>query len=117
MNLSQGFNSCCIDQDRDLTRYDEIDHNICLLADDNPRANWALGYSSLARWQDTGFGQHSLEADPGYLSPMGPDFDLRAQGPEAPIVDAGKIAGSPGTDLDGRTRDQMPDVGAFEYAP
>ncbi len=117
VNLSQGFNSCCIDQDRDLSRYADIDHNICLLADDNPRANWALGYGSLARWRDTGFGAHSLEADPGYAAPMGPDFDLGARGPEAAIVDAGKAGSSPGTDLNGRARGQMPDVGAYEYVP
>lgn len=117
VNVSQGFNACCIDQDGDLTRYDDISHNVCLLADDNPRAAWALGYSSLARWQDTGFGTNSLEADPAYTAPMGPDFDLRPMGPDSPLVGTAKPTASPSTDLTGRARDEMPDIGAYEYAP
>ena len=116
-NLSLGFNSCCLDQDRDLGRYADVDHNICLLNDANPRASWALGYPTLERWRATGFGANSQEVDPGYAAPTGPTFDLSPADAESSVVNAGKTGASPGTDLAGRARDELPDVGAYEYAP
>lgn len=59
----------------------------------------------------SGQGEHSVYADPLFLSASGDDFRLTS---ESPAVDAGSMTHAPSDDLAGDPRDASPDLGAYE---
>ncbi len=66
---------------------------------------------SLSAWQSaSGFDKHSKMTDPMFVS--APTNYTPATG--SPLVNAGDAANSPTVDLNGKLRDAMPDIGAFE---
>jgi hypothetical protein len=66
---------------------------------------------SLSAWQSaSGFDKHSKMTDPMFTSP--PSDCTPASG--SPLVNAGDPSNSPSVDLNGKTRDSLADIGAFE---
>lgn len=63
----------------------------------------------------TGQGQGSITADPRFLSGW-PNVELHLL-TGSPVVNAGTTEGAPADDAEGRLRDGVPDLGAYEYAP
>jgi hypothetical protein len=60
-------------------------------------------------------GVHDLCQDPLLAGPLaGSQYGLRLTA-GSPAIDAGSIEGAPAVDFDGRTRDEAPDMGAYEY--
>ena len=115
VNLSEAGTTCCFDQSFDLSIYEAFDYNICQTSPNNANANWALGYSSLGRWQEvSGFDEHSSTVDPGFLDPGPEAADFRARSGESAIVDAGDPALSSARDPEG-VRRLIPDIGALEW--
>ncbi|NNE27626.1 MAG: T9SS type A sorting domain-containing protein [Saprospiraceae bacterium] len=53
-----------------------------------------------------------LSEDPMFEDPFGGDFHL-LEG--SPCIDAGNPENAPATDIEGNMRDEMPDIGAYEY--
>jgi hypothetical protein len=100
--------------------YEAIDYNICFFPSAGSGAEWEQGSGAspdpLGAWQAaSGFDGSSRLADPGFTSPGGPDFNLRASSADAAMVDAGHPTLSSAVDFDGNARDSSPDVGAFEH--
>jgi len=91
-----------------------VDYNICKIP---TGAHWVTSppdYAgmSLSAWQTaSGFDKHSEVADPMFTS--APTSCSPNAG--SPLVNAGDASNSPKVDLNGKTRDALPDVGAFEY--
>jgi len=61
----------------------------------------------------TGQGQNDVTEDPLFVSGW-PEVDLHLQEP-SPAVNAGSAEGGPADDAEGRSRDAVPDIGAFEW--
>ena len=53
-----------------------------------------------------------IDVDPLFVAPNSEDFHLKMG---SPCVDAGIATAAPELDLDGNMRDEMPDIGAYEY--
>ncbi len=91
-----------------------VDYTVCKIPSG---ASWTASApnwvgSSLSAWQSaTGFDLHSKAADPMFTS--APTTCTPATG--SPLVNAGNASNSPRVDLNGKTRDAQPDIGAFEY--
>lgn len=88
------------------------DYNICLIPGG---ADWMIAYGSagmsLATWQgQSGFDKHSLMTDPMFTN--APNDFTPAAG--SPLINAGDASNSPSVDLNGKTRDSQPDIGAIE---
>ncbi|MDZ7338095.1 MAG: right-handed parallel beta-helix repeat-containing protein [candidate division KSB1 bacterium] len=61
-------------------------------------------------------GGGNLCGDPGFVRPAwGTPGDYHVR-PGSPAIDAGSTVGAPSDDLEGRTRDSHPDLGAYEFA-
>ena len=60
----------------------------------------------------SGQGEGDLVADPVFVSGW-PQVDLRLRA-ASPAVDAGSAEGAPAVDLEGKPRDESPDIGAVE---
>jgi hypothetical protein len=69
-----------------------------------------VNYSDVEGGWPTGTG--NLNLDPSFFG--GGDYRLRFG---SPCIDAGTAAGAPEYDLDGRMRDAVPDMGAYEWPP
>jgi hypothetical protein len=101
----------CIDVDLASAGYAIIDHQVCGFG----AGSWELGSGSLAAWQASGFDSSSLAADPGFVAPAAPSWDLRAANALAAMVDRGDpVDGSP-IDFFANPRPASPDVGAYEH--
>ncbi len=85
----------------DLICAEFLDPGACFSATDVAGGAWTAA---------SGQGAHSRYGDPRYRAP-GSDFHLTET---SPAVDAGTPAGAPAGDLDGRSRDALPDLGAYE---
>lgn len=71
------------------------------------------GNFSSSPFMDQYFGDDDvLDIDPLFEAPNFSDFHLMAG---SPCIDAGIATGAPELDLDGNMRDEMPDIGAYEY--
>ena len=57
-------------------------------------------------------GSANLDADPKFVDLAGGDLHLQAS---SPCIDAANPAGAPATDLLGKPRAGVPDMGAYEY--
>lgn len=86
--------------------YEAIDYNICGFGS----GSWAEGFTTLADWQNQGWGIHSQAIDPGFLS----NSILIAATESAAMVDAGDPTLSAPTSINGIIRDGSPDAGAYE---
>ncbi len=89
-----------------------VDYNICRIP---TGAHWtsSAGVSamSLSAWQTlSNMDKHSLMVDPMFSNPPA-DFTPAAG---SPLINTGNAADSPSVDLNGKTRDSHPDVGAVE---
>ena len=73
--------------------------NPCTISYSDVEGGWAAG---------TG----NIDLDPRFLG--GDNYRL---GHDSPCIDAGTAAGAPDHDLDGRPRDALPDMGAYEWPP
>jgi len=70
----------------------------------------AVNYSDVEGGWATGTG--NIDPDPRFVG--GGNYHLRF---DSPCIDAGTAAGAPAHDLDGRRRDAVPDMGAYEWPP
>jgi hypothetical protein len=90
-----------------------VDYNVCKIP---TGAHWTMSppdYTgmSLSAWQSaSGFDKHSKMTDPMFGAP---DSCKPTSG--SPLVNAGDATDSPSVDLNGKVRDALPDIGAFEY--
>jgi hypothetical protein len=110
----------CLDAGLAASDYEAVDNNLCYFPSAGSGAEWEAGSGTspdpLAAWQAiSGMGASSLMEDPGFASPAGPDFNLRASSESAAMVDAGHPTLSAPLDFDGNARDSAPDSGAFEH--
>ena len=78
--------------------------------DHNCSGNCTITYSDIGTGDTTGVG--NISQDPEFFKPSGRDYHLWAS---SPCVDSGTTAGAPPNDLEGTSRDLMPDMGAFEW--
>jgi hypothetical protein len=99
----------CFAYGLDHASYGLRDHNLCFVSAGTLR--WAGG-SALAAFQAaSGVDGNSVSANPGFVSSSAP-FDFHpAAG--SPLIDSAGSA-SPADDLEGKTRDTNPDIGALE---
>jgi MYXO-CTERM domain-containing protein len=110
----------CLDAGLAPADYEAVDNNVCFFPSAGSGAEWEDGSGTspdpLAAWQAaSGLGASSVMEDPGFSSPDGPDFNLRASSESAAMVDAGHPTLSAPLDFDGNARDSAPDSGAFEH--
>lgn len=99
------------DMDLSDSDYQNIDYNMIeLLNNAQWGDNQALEDWTLAR----GFDQNSISGDPLFTSPDFPDYNFIPL-PSSPLINAGHPTMSATTDFNGVLRDNMADIGAFEY--
>ena len=73
IDLRGKHQSRCFDLDLPPTCYAQVDHNVCRAGG---HGEWAKGHD-LASWTaQTGFDKHSTPDDPGFVSTVGPAYDL-----------------------------------------
>jgi len=91
--------------------YDAVNDNICFT---NGKGEWAIGKGQLPAWTAaTGFDAASMQVDPQFKSVVVP-YDLTPASAASPLVNAGDPKNAAATDLTGKTRDEQPDIGAYE---
>jgi len=100
----------CFQLDLPASAYAKIDYNLCTT---NGKGLWAVSQGALSSWSSkTGFDQHSMDADPMFKSIAAP-YDLSAKA-MSPLVNHGDPTSASATDVTGKARDSMPDIGAYE---
>jgi hypothetical protein len=101
----------CFTYGLDLSAYDYIDHNDCYSA---AAAKWETTQGSLENWKTyahgPGFDTESMTVDPRLTAPP-TDF---TPGDGSPLLGAADVVQAPAQDLNGKTRDTNPDIGAVE---
>jgi parallel beta-helix repeat protein len=105
----------CFDFDLAPASYSSIDHNLCHAG--AGATQWARGRGDLEQWRS--YSKTSASAwtsDPAYRSVAPGYYDLRAAGPNSPLIDGGDPRASSRTTRDGRPRRGKPDIGAYEFA-
>jgi hypothetical protein len=113
-------NWSCIRAKLDPSAYEAVDYNICAFPGAGAGAEWSYrsggGRRTLERWQGrSGFDLHSRLADPGFLAPSWPDYDLTAESGGSGMVGGGEAAVSALYDFFDRLRGGSPDAGAFQW--
>jgi hypothetical protein len=95
------------------TAFDNIDNNIC----NHPNASiieWVDTIGTLVSWQlQSGFDNNSSESNPGFLDSTNLIFSANAT--DSIMVNSGHKSLSSTTDIEAVNRDNMPDIGAFEW--
>lgn len=97
----------CLRANLPASSYNAIDNNICGYT----VGEWAAGVGNLAAWQSIGWGLQSQAVAPGFTSIT----DLSPASSSVAIVDFGHPTLSTLLDINGVTRDALPDVGAYEW--
>ena len=80
-------------------------------ANDNNCTGCVFSYSDIGTGDTTG--THNISQDPRFVDAAGGDYHL---GVGSPCIDEGTPAGAPLTDIEGTSRDAVPDMGAYEWA-
>ena len=102
----------CFRYDLPASAYSAIDNNVCFT---NGKGEWVIGKGQLAAWSaSSGFDQNSAQVDPQFASVMSP-YNLSPASATSPLVNKGDPKTAAGTDINGKTRDGQPDVGAYEF--
>jgi hypothetical protein len=92
-----------------LTNSIVYSHENASLFDSCAGGNCYVNYSDIeGGWPD---GTGNIDANPRFVDAANGDYHLQV---DSPCIDAGTPDGAPATDLEGTTRDAMPDMGAYE---
>jgi hypothetical protein len=93
-----------------------FDNNVCDFPNVTPpNGRWEKTAGSLASWRiATGFDTNSQQADPKFISPGFPSYNLIIQ-QNSPCINSGNSTLSSLSDITGHLKGSMPDVGAYEF--
>ncbi|MCB0332034.1 MAG: hypothetical protein KDD55_00975 [Bdellovibrionales bacterium] len=101
----------CFDLSLASNAYTAVDNNLCYYP--NANGSWESGSGGLVAWSNaSGFDGHSVEDDPEYADVA--SGDLSPSSASSPLVGGGHTTLSSSTDVLGESRDNAPDIGAFE---
>jgi hypothetical protein len=112
IQMASNTGSACFAISASAAALAAFDRHRC--ASGTPGLTWVAGVGNLDAWRSqTGFDQSSQELLPGFADAA--QLDFRAVSAEAAMVDAGTALLATSVDIDGHTRDSLPDIGAHEW--